>query len=136
MEKYSEGLEAWLTGLKGDQKAQMLNQLIADDCVFRSPVVHTPQEGKQLTFMYLYGASQVFLKEGTFKYTRIIEQGLDAVLEFETELDGIHINGVDMIRFNDEGKIAEFKVMLRPLKAVQKIHELMMAELAAFKKPA
>lgn len=107
-----------------------LDALLADDAVFHSPVVHKPQVGKALTRMYLAAALQVF-SNPTFRYVRQLAGERDAVLEFVLELDGISINGVDMISWNDEGRIVEFKVMLRPLKAVNLIHEKMAAMLQA-----
>ncbi|QDG77957.1 nuclear transport factor 2 family protein [Labrenzia sp. PHM005] len=133
MTEYSDHLNLWLSGLEGGDKFKILNKILADDCVFYSPVMHTPQKGKQLTFLYLASAFTVLLKEGKFQYRRILEQGNDAVLEFETEIDGILINGVDMMTFNDDGQITEFKVMLRPMKALEKVKALMMAELEAMK---
>ncbi|MTI42809.1 SnoaL-like protein [Roseibium hamelinense] len=130
---FSEELQLWLSGLHGADIGTILNKLIAEDCVFYSPVIHAPQTGKQLTFMYLYSAYKVLLKEGKFSYRRIVEQGRDAVLEFETELDGIYVNGVDMMRFNEAGQITEFKVMLRPMKALEKTRQLMMEQLEALK---
>lgn len=107
-----------------------LRQLLADDCVFHSPVVHTPQRGKDLTAGYLAAAMQV-LGNGNFRYVRQVVAERDAVLEFEAELDGIHINGVDLIHWSDEGRITDFKVMVRPLKAVNLLHQKMAAALAA-----
>ena len=107
-----------------------LDALLADNAVFHSPVVHKPQAGKALVKMYLAAAFRVFGNE-TFRYVRELRGERDAVLEFELQLDGIHINGVDMIRWNDEGRIIDFKVMLRPLKAVNLIHEKMAAMLQA-----
>ncbi|MCL6414096.1 nuclear transport factor 2 family protein [Aestuariirhabdus sp. Z084] len=101
-----------------------LQALLADEVVFHSPVVHTPQIGKPLTTMYLTAAMQV-LANPSFRYLREVSTGQDAILEFETEIGGIHINGVDMIRCDDEGKIVDFKVMLRPLKAVNMVHQMM-----------
>ncbi|MFO1405929.1 MAG: nuclear transport factor 2 family protein [Steroidobacteraceae bacterium] len=105
-----------------DEKA--LWNLLDDDATFHSPVVHTPQRGRQLTYAYLYAAMQVFSGE-SFRYVREVAGERDAVLEFQLELDGIVVNGVDMIRWNDEGRIVDFKVMLRPLKAVNLIHQKM-----------
>lgn len=102
------GLDAWL----------------APDAVFHSPVVHTPQVGRPITKMYLAAAFAVFGND-SFRYVREWRGERDAVLEFELALDGVHINGVDMIRWNDEGQVTEFKVMLRPLKAVNLIHQKM-----------
>lgn len=107
-----------------------LDRLLADDAVFVSPVVHTPQQGKALARRYLAGAFQVFFNP-SFRYVREIIGPHDAMLEFETVIDGIHVNGVDIIRWNADGRIAEFKVMLRPLKAIQIVHERMAALLAA-----
>lgn len=101
-----------------------LAALIADDAVFYSPVVHKPQVGKALTQMYLTAAFQVFL-DPSFRYVREVVGPHDAVLEFEVELDGISVNGVDMLSWNDAGQITAFKVMLRPLKAIQLIHQKM-----------
>ena len=104
-----------------------LQELLADDCVFWSPVVHTPQRGRDLTLMYLTAAGQVF--DTDFRYVREVKSGDTAVLEFECSVDDIHVNGIDMIRV-DNNQIIDFKVMIRPLKAVNKIHEKMMAMLA------
>ncbi|MDD3764552.1 MAG: nuclear transport factor 2 family protein [Nevskiales bacterium] len=125
------GLRAWHQAVANKDVAA-LDALIADDAVFHSPVVHRPQVGKALTRMYLSAAFQVFFNDG-FRYVREIVQGAHAVLEFEVEIDGIHVNGVDMITFADDGRIAEFKVMLRPLKAINLIHQKMAAMLEQFK---
>ncbi len=101
-----------------------LPELLSDDVIFHSPVVHTPQIGKAITTMYLTAALRVFGND-SFRYVREVVGESDAVLEFETEIDGIAVNGVDMIRWNADGKIIEFKVMLRPLKAVNIIHAKM-----------
>ncbi len=115
--------------------ASGLGELLADDVVFHSPVVHTPQVGKAITSVYLAAAVQVFGNEG-FRYVREIVGESDAVLEFETEIDGIVINGVDMITWNENGQITEFKVMIRPLKAVNLIHQKMGEMLAGKTRPA
>lgn len=106
------------------QDATGLNDLLADDAVFHSPVVHKPQVGKAITQKYLAAAFQVFFND-SFRYVREVRGDHDAVLEFLVEIDGISVNGVDMIKWNDEGRITEFKVMLRPLKAVNLIHQKM-----------
>jgi len=103
---------------------QQLKQLLADDVVFHSPVLHTPQKGKALTTMYLSAAFHVLVNP-SFSYKKKILQGHNAMLEFETSIDDIHINGVDIIQCNDEGKITDFKVMVRPLKGLQKLQEKM-----------
>ena len=107
-----------------------LDALLADEAVFYSPVVHTPQVGKAITKKYLAAAFQVFFNE-SFRYVRELKGNRDAILEFEVILDGITVNGVDMIKWNDAGKITEFKVMLRPLKAVNLIHQKMAEMLQA-----
>jgi hypothetical protein len=103
--------------------------LLADDCVFHSPVVHTPQRGSALTAGYLTAATQVLGNE-TFRYVRQVVAEHDAALEFEVELDDIHVNGVDLIHWNDDGRITDFKVMVRPLKAVNLLHQKMAAALS------
>ena len=117
-------------GLVEKRDAQGLDALLADEAVFYSPVVHTPQVGKAITKKYLAAAFHVFFNE-TFRYVRELQAERDAVLEFEVVLDGISVNGVDMIKWNDAGKITEFKVMLRPLKAVNLIHQKMAEMLQA-----
>ena len=105
-----------------------LDSIIADDAVFSSPVVFTPMEGKEITMMYLHAAGQSFNMQ-KFKYTKEIHDGMNSVLEFETYIDDISVNGVDMIEWNKEGKITNFKVMIRPFKAVQKVQEKMVEAL-------
>lgn len=102
----------------------ILNQLLADDVVFWSPVVHRPQQGKFMTMMYLTAAYQVLFNT-SFRYVREVVGAHDAVLEFEVEIDGLLINGVDMMRWNDAGQIIDFKVMVRPLKAMNLLHQKM-----------
>ncbi len=109
-----------------------LGELLADDAVFHSPVVHTPQEGKAITTMYLAAANHV-LGSGGFHYLREVVGERDAVLEFQAELDGIRINGVDLITWNEDDKIVDFKVMVRPLKAVNLLHQKMGEMLQAYK---
>ena len=106
-----------------------LDDLLADDAVFVSPIVHAPQVGKAITKKYLKAAFHVFFND-TFHYVRELTGPRDAILEFEVELDGIRVNGVDMIKWNDAGKIVELKVMIRPLKAINLIHQKMGAMLA------
>jgi hypothetical protein len=110
--------------LVAERDAPGLDALLADEAVFHSPVVHTPQLGKAITQKYLAAAFQVFFNE-SFRYVRELQGDRDAVLEFEVKLDGLTVNGVDMIKWNDAGKVTEFKVMLRPLKAVNLIHQKM-----------
>lgn len=107
-----------------------LYDLLDENAVFYSPVVHSPQVGKQITGKYLSAAFTVFFND-SFSYVREVHGQGQAVLEFEVELQGILVNGVDMIRWNDAGLITEFKVMIRPLKAVSLIHQNMAAMLQA-----
>jgi hypothetical protein len=111
-----------------DTKA--LQALLDDSVVFHSPVVHTPQVGKAIAVQYLAAAFRVFFNE-SFRYVREVAGEHDAMLEFQVEIDGIVVNGVDMIRWNDAGRIVDFKVMVRPLKAIELIHRKMAAMLQA-----
>ena len=121
---YQPNLQGWFDYMMGGHDKGKLLEILHDDVVFRSPVVHTPQEGKAITFAYLSAAGNT-LGNGTFKYTRIFDCGDKAVLEFETEMDGIHVNGIDMIEWDADGKIPDFKVMVRPLQAMQTVHAAM-----------
>ena len=102
----------------------MLSQLLDPQVVFESPVVHTPQVGKAITHAYLAAALTV-LNNRSFRYLGEWFGEDSAVLEFETEIEGIRMNGVDMIWWNAEGRITRFKVMVRPLKAINLLHQLM-----------
>jgi ketosteroid isomerase-like protein len=101
-----------------------LDNILAENVVFHSPVVHTPQEGKPITKLYLTAALHV-LNNDSFKYLREVVSGNNAVLEFTTVIDGITINGVDMITWGADGRITDFKVMIRPLKAINLVHRMM-----------
>ena len=124
-------ISAWHQVVTSRDPAALL-RLLADDVIFHSPVVHTPQRGKAITFQYLMGAMQV-LNNASFRYEREIVGVHDAVLEFATEIDGLQINGIDLIRWNDAGQIIDFKVMVRPLKAVNMLHQQMGAMLDRLK---
>lgn len=126
------GLARWHTYMLGGSDPAVLADLLADDAVFHSPVVHTPQAGKAKVMAYLGAASGVF-GNGTFEYVREIVDGDNALLEFTCEMDGTKVNGIDMIQFNADGKIQDFKVMVRPLKAINKVWEMMAAQLEAAK---
>ena len=130
----AHALETWHR-LVRTQDPSGLNALLADDAVFYSPVVHTPQRGKKLASGYLSAAFHVFFNP-TFRYVREIVGPFDAMLEFETEIDEILVNGVDLIKWNESGQIVEFKVMLRPLKAINLIHQKMAAMLQSGQPPA
>lgn len=116
--------------LVAERNASGLDCLLADDVVFHSPVVHRPQRGKPLALQYLGAAFEVF-GNPSFRYVREVVGPHDAVLEFEVEIDGLEVNGVDILRWNDDGKIVDFKVLVRPLKALLAIQQRMAALLAA-----
>lgn len=124
------GVAAWHDYMKSGGDAALLSAQVADAAVFHSPVVHSPQEGKDKVMLYLLSAAKV-LGNDSFTYVREIIDGNDAMLEFTSEIDGIHINGIDLIRFDEDGKIIDFKVMVRPVKAVNKLWEMMAAQLQA-----
>ena len=118
----------WHAYMKGGSDTALLADMLADDAVFHSPVVHTPQAGKAKVMAYL-GAAAVVLGNDTFRYIRELVDGDDACLEFTAEIDGIHVNGIDLIQFGPDGKIKDFKVMVRPMKAMNKLWEMMAAQL-------
>ncbi len=103
-----------------NRNTDRLDEILARDCVFLSPVVHTPQEGRELTRLYLSGAMAVL--GGDFRYVKEVVSGNHAVLEFISIVDGLSVNGVDIMTFDEQGKVCEFKVMLRPLKAINLVH--------------
>ena len=124
-----KALELWYAYIKShDHRA--LWDLLHPDAVFESPVVHTPQRGREITFKYLVGADKVLGGPG-FTYVGEWRSTHGAVLEFENEIEGIRINGVDIITFSDDGSlITHFKVMVRPLKAINLLHRLTGEQLA------
>lgn len=124
-------LETWHRMVRSSDPSG-LPALLADDVVFHSPVVHSPQRGRSVTVLYLTAAFRVFFNP-SFRYVREIVGPSDAMLEFETEIDGVLVNGVDLIKWNDADQITEFKVMLRPLKAINLIHARMGAMLEAIR---
>ena len=128
-------IEQWHAHMSGELK-NGLDVLLDDDVVFFSPIVYTPQVGKEITKMYLMAAGQTLPGEKTssnesadaskkFRYTKEVLDGNTAVLEFETTIEGKYANGVDIITCNDAGKIIEFRVMMRPLQAINSIHKQM-----------
>ncbi len=125
-----QGVAAWHAYMASGGNADLLSAQVADDAVFHSPVVHSPQEGKAKVMLYLLSAAKV-LGNDSFAYVREIVDGDNALLEFTSEIDGIKINGIDLIQFGDDGKIKDFKVMVRPVKAVNKLWEMMGAQLQA-----
>lgn len=120
-----DNLKVWHARMADKSEAALSAQL-ADDAVFHSPVVHTPQAGKPIVMAYLLAADNV-LGNDSFRYVREIvdDQANMAMLEFELELDDIKVNGVDIIAWNDDGLIQDFKVMVRPLKAINKVWDEM-----------
>lgn len=126
----STTLEIWHDILE-TRTPSRLEEVLAEDCVFLSPVVHTPQRGRDLTMLYLSGAMQV-LNEN-FHYTKKVISDTHAVLEFECSVDDILINGVDILTFNSDGLICEFRVMVRPLKAINLMHQKMREALESLK---
>lgn len=125
-------VERWHQHLRGELPGG-LESLLADEVVFYSPVVYTPQRGKAITMLYLQAAGVALPGEqtrpGSFAYTKQVLSGDTAVLEFETTVAGKYVNGVDIIRCDSEGRIIEFRVMIRPLQAVNAVHEQMRAQL-------
>jgi hypothetical protein len=116
--------EIWSSFIQHPQTTK-LQEILAEEVVFHSPVVWTPQVGKPITMLYLMAATEVLRTD--FQYLRKI---IDAeskkwVLEFQCKIEDVVVNGVDMIELNDEGKIIDFKVMIRPLKAINAIHTKM-----------
>ncbi len=137
-------IEQWHAHMSGELK-NGLDVLLDDDVVFFSPIVYTPQVGKEITKMYLMAAGQTLPGEKTssnesadaskkFRYTKEVLDGNTAVLEFETTIEGKYANGVDIITCNDAGKIIEFRVMMRPLQAINSIHKQMGEALERMKK--
>jgi hypothetical protein len=138
-------IEKWHAHLRGELPGG-LDELLDDDVVFYSPIVYTPQPGKAITTLYLQAAGQTLPGDeatatsergegprGGFHYTKSVLAGDTAVLEFETTVEGKYVNGVDIIRCNDEGRIVEFRVMIRPLQAVNLVHQQMAAMLERMK---
>lgn len=136
----------WHEYLRGE-RPDGLDELLDDDVVFYSPIVYTPQEGKTITKLYLQAAGQTLPGDsansgsggtgtgGGFRYTKTVLAGDTAVLEFETTVEGKYVNGVDIIRCNDAGRIVEFRVMIRPLQAVNLVHRQMAAMLERMQPP-
>ena len=118
-------LKNWHTFIE-TRNPKILDDLLANDVIFYSPIVWAPQEGKQITKLYLMAALEVFgVENSNFTYVRQLIDKNQSFLEFTTMIDGITVNGVDMIEVNNENKIISFKVMIRPLKAIHKVHEKM-----------
>ena len=119
-------VRAWHAVVESGDPA-LLGGLLADDVVFRSPAVFAPQEGKDLTTLYLRGAMAVL--GPTLRYVGEWYGPSSAVLEFEAELDGLYVHGVDMLRWNDDDRLTGFTVMVRPMRGLTKLVELMQRQL-------
>ena len=120
-------LRAWHDYVSSHDERKLWDML-HPDAVFESPVVHTPQRGREVTFKYL-NAAFVVLGGSGFRYVGSWENASGVVLEFENEIQGIRLNGIDMITWNEAGQITHFKVMVRPLKAINMLHQMMGAQL-------
>lgn len=135
-------IDRWFLHLDGRLEGG-LDAVLHPDVVFLSPIVFTPQRGRDVTKLYLAAAGSTLAgadphagpgaptidQNGTFTYTKVIREGHHAMLEFETEVDGKYTNGVDIITCDDDGMITEFKVLLRPLQAINAVHAQMKAML-------
>ena len=137
-----ETIDRWHAYVRNEEP-DGLEALLAPDVVFFSPIVYSPQEGKAVTALYLAAAKQTLAgskptgdgsagSEPAFRYVKQVLDGDTAVLEFETLVEDTYVNGVDIIRIDDEGRIVEFRVMLRPLKAINLVHRQMGEALEAF----
>ena len=131
MNETKKFLDKWYQGYRSDDP-QFLEDILDESVVFSSPVVFKPIEGKEMTKLYLMGAGITFNMD-KFSYVREVIDGLDVILEFETFIDDISVNGVDMIRWNSDGKIIDFKVMVRPLQAIHKLQQKMSESLDSVK---
>jgi hypothetical protein len=132
MAETKQFLEKWYKGYRSDDP-KFLDEILDESVIFSSPVVFKPIEGKEMTKLYLMGAGKTFNMD-KFAYVREVIDGLDVILEFETYIDNISVNGVDMIRWNSEGKIIDFKVMVRPLQAINKLQIKMSESLDSLQK--
>ena len=126
----NQGLAAWHRVMAAGNLPHELAEIVAEDAVFHSPVVHTPQVGRAKVVAYLAAAGKVFA-DSQFTYVRELVDGHEACLEFTAEIDGIKLNGIDLIAFGPDWQIRDFKVMVRPLKAINKLWEMMAKELEA-----
>ena len=126
MTERPEPLSLWHQVVQ-EQDPALLDGFLADACVFRSPAVHTPQEGKALTTAYLSAAMVVL--GPTLTYQHEWWDAGSAVLEFTAELDGLQVHGIDMLRWGSDGRVTEFTVMVRPFKGLTQLMTLMAAEL-------
>ena len=132
MNETKKFLDKWYQVYRSDEP-EFLEEILDESVIFSSPVVFKPIEGKEMTKLYLMGAGITFNMD-KFTYVREVVDGLDSILEFETYIDDILVNGVDMIRWNAEGKIIDFKVMVRPLRAIEALQKKMSESLDILQK--
>ena len=118
----------WIDIIESGRTSE-LQDLLAEDAVFYSPAVFSPQQGRELTLAYLGAAAKVF-GDTDFHYVEKWYGERSAILEFAATIEGKYVNGIDMIHWNDAGKIVAVKVMVRPLKGLQALMPRM-AELLA-----
>ena len=123
-----KAIKHWHEVASNGSTPEGLMDILHPDAEFHSPVVHTPQKGRPIVIAYLSAAGET-LGNDSFRYVREVVDGDTAILEFQTEMDGILVNGIDMITFDEDGLITDFKVMVRPLKAINKVWEMMGAQL-------
>ena len=139
-----KAIENWHRAMKS-KDSKIWDELLDEHVVFHSPVVFTPQKGKKITKIYLTAATKVFESAGytayaskatgsesKFRYVKEIIGRDSAILEFETEIEGTYVNGVDLIKWNEKNKLTEIKVLVRPLQAVNMLHQKMQAMLESF----
>jgi hypothetical protein len=126
---FKDPIETWHAALLANDLSSF-EAILAVDAVFVSPALHKPQEGKEFVSKYLRAAVAV-LNNGTFRYTNEWRAERSAVLEFEVTLGELQVNGVDMIHWNEQAQVTQFKVMLRPLKALHAVVEKMFAQLSS-----
>jgi hypothetical protein len=128
MSRRPDALDRWHRVVETSDP-KLLDDLLDERCVFRSPAVHTPQEGRILTTAYLSAALVVLGPTLTYRHEWWDEES--AVLEFEAELDGYAVHGIDMLRWGADGRLTEFTVMVRPFKGLTALMEQMAAELTS-----
>jgi len=109
-----------------------LDPLLSDRIVFRSPVAHTPYPGRAAIKLVLKTVNTVF-QNFTYHRSFATADGLGVVLEFSAEVDGKALKGIDMLRFDQAGKIEEFEVMVRPMSGLQALGAAMGAKLESQK---
>ena len=127
----NEPISKWHDVVK-NRDYNLLTEILHNDVIFYSPVVYSPQRGKDITLKYLAAASEVF-NSSNFQYIKEIKNQNFASLEFTLTIDDTEINGIDLISWDDAGLITEFKVFIRPLQGVNLIHKLMQQMLENFK---